>query len=80
MQQKIFDMLLQEEEISWRTIIYDLVKTEQMDPWDINITLLTQKYIEVIKEMQEHDLRVSGKILLAAAVLLKMKSSDAKQF
>ncbi len=75
MQQKIFDLLLEEEEISWKTIIMDLVKSEQMDPWDINITLLTQKYINVIKEMQEHDLRISGKIVLAAAILLKIKSS-----
>ncbi len=75
MQQKIFDLLLEQEEVSWKSIIIELIDTEQMDPWDINITLLTQKYIEVIKEMQEHDLRISGKILLAAAVLLKMKSS-----
>ena len=52
MQQKIFDLLLEQEEISWKTIIYDLVKSEEMDPWDINITLLTQKYIQVIKEMK----------------------------
>jgi segregation and condensation protein A len=75
MQEQIFDMLLNEEEISWRTIIVDLVKTEQMDPWNVDITLLTKKYIQVIKEMTEHDLRVSGKIVLAAAVLLKIKSS-----
>ncbi len=75
MQQKIYDLLLNEEEISWRTIIYDLVKSEQMNPWDINITLLTQKYIETIRKMQEHDLKISGKIVLAAAVLLKIKSS-----
>ena len=75
MQQKIFDLLLEQEEISWKTIIYDLVKSEEMDPWDINITLLTQKYIQVIKEMKEHDFRISGKILLAAAILLKLKST-----
>ena len=75
MQEKIFDMLLEQEEVSWKTLIYDLVKTEQMNPWDINITLLTQRYIQVIKEMKEHDLRISGKILLAAAILLKLKSS-----
>ena len=75
MQQKIFDMLLQQEEVGWKTLIYDLVKTEQMNPWDVNITLLTQKYIQMIKEMKEHDLRISGKILLAAAILLKMKSA-----
>lgn len=75
MQQKIFDLLLQQEDVTWKTLIYDLVKTEQMDPWDVNITLLTQKYIQVIKEMHEHDLKISGKILLAAAVLLKIKST-----
>ena len=75
MQQQIFDMLLKEEEVSWKTIIYDLVKTEQMDPWNLDVTLLTKKYINIIKEMQEHDLRISGKVLLAAAVLLKIKST-----
>ena len=75
MQEKIFDLLLNEEEISWKNILYDLVKTEQMGPWNVNITLLTHKYIEVIKEMQDHDLKVSGKIVLAAAILLKIKST-----
>ena len=73
MQQKLFDMLLKEEEISWKTIIYDLVKNEEIDPWDVDITLLTKKYIEIVKKMQEHDLKISGKIVLAAAILLKIK-------
>ena len=75
MEQKIFDLLLEEEELSWKTLLYDIVTTEGMDPWDINITALTQKYIHVIKELQEYDLRISGKVLLAAAFLLKIKSA-----
>jgi len=75
MQEEILQMLLKEEEISWKTILYDLVRNEQMDPWDINVSLLTKKYIEVIKTMQEHDFRISGKVLLAAAILLKLKST-----
>lgn len=75
MQEKVFDLLLKEEDVSWKSILYELVKTEQMDPWDIDITLLTKKYIQIIKEMQEHDFRISGKILLAAAFLLKIKSA-----
>lgn len=75
MQQKIFDLLLQKEEVGWKDILYDLINTEQMDPWDINISLLAKKYIELIKGMQEHDLVVSGKVLLAAALLLKIKSA-----
>ncbi len=75
MQQRIFDLLLQQEDVTWKTLLYDLVKEEQMDPWDINVTLLTHKYIELIKGMKEHDFRISGKILLAAAILLKIKST-----
>ncbi len=69
------DLLLNQEDVTWKTILYDLVRTEQMDPWDINITLLTKKYIEAIKSMQQHDFRISGKVLLAAAFLLKIKSA-----
>lgn len=74
MQQKIFDLVLNQDDVTWRSILYDLVKTEQMDPWDVNITLLTKKYVETIKKLKETDLKISGKVLLAAAILLKMKS------
>lgn len=69
------DLLLNQDEISWKAILYDLVKTEQMNPWDVDISLLTQKFIQVIKEMQEHEFKISGKVLLAAAVLLKIKAT-----
>jgi segregation and condensation protein A len=75
MQDKIYDMLLKEEDVTWKSLIYELVKSEQMNPWDINLTTLTQKYIQLIKDMKEHDLKISGKILLAAAILLKIKST-----
>lgn len=75
MQEKLVELLLNQDELDWKKIIYDLVESEQMDPWDIDITLLTQKFIQVIKEMKEHDFRIPGKILLAAAVLLKIKAT-----
>ncbi len=75
MQEQILDLLLKQEDVTWKTILYDLVRTQQMDPWDIDVSLLSAKYIEAIHQMQEHDLRISGKILLAAAFLLKIKSS-----
>lgn len=74
MQDKLFNMLMQKDEITWQTIIYDLVKTGEMDPWDINITLLSRKYLETIKKLQEHNFFLSGKVLLASAILLRLKS------
>ena len=56
-------------------MIYDLVRTEQMDPWDIDVSKLTKKYIETLKRLQEINFRITGKVVLAAALLLKIKSN-----
>lgn len=75
MQEKLYNMLLQEDEITWKSIIMDLIKTEQMNPWDINISKLSQRYMETIKEMDEHNFFISGKVILAASILLRIKSN-----
>ena len=75
MQDRLLSMLMQEDEITWQNIIYDLVKSEQMNPWDIDVSLLSKKYIEIIKKLEEHNFFISGKVLLAAAILLKIKSN-----
>lgn len=75
MHDKIFNMLLEENEITWKTIIYDLVKQEKMDPWDLDITRLAKRFLEMIKKLKEMDFRVSGRIVLASAILLRLKSN-----
>ncbi|PIN71967.1 hypothetical protein COV22_04385, partial [Candidatus Woesearchaeota archaeon CG10_big_fil_rev_8_21_14_0_10_47_5] len=62
--------------MTWQTILYELVKGEQMDPWDIDISLIAQRYFEMLKKMKELDFRISGKVVLAAAILLKMKTDQ----
>ena len=74
MQKHIEKIILEGDEISWKDILQNLVKSEEMDPWDIDLTLLTQKFIHLISKMQEADLRISGKMCLAAAMLLKLKT------
>ncbi|MDO8481001.1 MAG: segregation/condensation protein A [Nanoarchaeota archaeon] len=73
--QRILDVVLDKSEITWQEVIYDLIKTDQMDPWDIDVSLLTKKYIDRVRTMKEHDFRISGKVVLAAALLLKIKSA-----
>ena len=72
-QDQIHDLLFNRE-IGWQDIIYDLINTEQLDPWDINILVLTDKFLEKLQEMEEADFFVSSKVLLAAALLLRIKS------
>jgi segregation and condensation protein A len=72
-QEQIHDILFNRE-IGWQDIIYDLINTEQLDPWDVNITILTEKYLEKIQALEEADFFVSSKVLLAASLLLRIKS------
>lgn len=73
--ERIFQILYNSDEVTWQTLLYELVKKEGMNPWDINISKLTKGYIETIKKLKELDFRISGKVLLAAAILLKIKSN-----
>ncbi len=72
-QEQIHDILFNRE-IGWQEIIYDLINTEQLDPWDVNLTILSEKYLIKIQELEEADFFVSSKVLLAASLLLRIKS------
>jgi len=72
-QDQFYD-LITNKEASWQAIIYELIQTEQLDPWDIDISILAQKYLEKIREMEEANFFISSKVLLAASLLLRIKS------
>ncbi|MFQ5621529.1 MAG: segregation/condensation protein A [Candidatus Nanoarchaeia archaeon] len=74
MEDKIFELLVNQDDITWKDIIYDLIRSEQLDPWDIDMAKLTGRYIEVVRKLEKFDFKVSGKVLLAAALLLNIKS------
>src|SRR3989338_4821530 len=66
--------LLFGNELSWHSIIYDLINSEQLDPWDIDICLLSNKYLETVRKLEEANFFVSSKVLFAASLLLRIKS------
>jgi segregation and condensation protein A len=72
-QNQFFD-LITGEELSWQSIIYDLIKTEQLDPWNIDLSILADKYIQTIQQLEEADFFISSKVLLACSLLLRLKS------
>ena len=72
---QVLEIIFDKDDITWQSMLYELVRTEQMDPWDIDVSLLAQRFLEMLKTLKETDFRVSGKIILAAAILLKLKSS-----
>jgi segregation and condensation protein A len=66
--------LLFGDQLSWQSIILDLINTEQLDPWDIDLTILTNRYLEKIHDLEEANLFVSSKVLFAASLLIRIKS------
>jgi segregation and condensation protein A len=72
---QVLEIIFDKDDITWQSMLYELVRTEQMDPWNINVSLLAQRFLEMLKTLKEMDFRMSGKIILAAAILLKLKST-----
>jgi segregation and condensation protein A len=62
------------EEIHPVDMLVDLVISEEMDPWSIDIAEIAQRFLEKVRRMQRLNLRLSGRAILAAAILLRMKS------
>ena len=54
--------------------LLELVQQHRLDPWDIDIEKLVHLYLQRVREMRELDLRASGRTLLSASVLLRIKS------
>lgn len=72
-QEQIHDLLF-DDRLSWQAIIYDLINSEQLDPWDIDLSVLANKYIVRVRELEEANFFISSKVLLAASLLLRLKS------
>lgn len=63
---------------TWREMLLDLVSKEELDPWDIDISVVTAKYIDSIRKMKTVELRIPANLILAAAILLRYKSEILK--
>ncbi len=60
-------------------ILMNLAKDGAINPWDIDIVNVTDMFLERIEVMQMLDLRLSGRTLLYASILLRMKSTGIVQ-
>ena len=70
---QVYDIITSKKP-DWQVIIYEMVHTDQLDPWDLDLIILTQRYFEKIEQLEETDFYISSKVLLAAALLLRIKS------
>jgi len=57
---------------SWEGVLHRL--TADMDPWDIDIAELAQRYRAYLQALRELEFSVPGRMVLTCSVLLRMKS------
>ncbi|MFH1294797.1 MAG: segregation/condensation protein A, partial [Candidatus Aenigmatarchaeota archaeon] len=68
----IMDLIV--SDYPWEQVIYKIICEEAMDPWDLDLTKLTEVFVDVLARMKKLDFRIPAKYIIIAAVLLKMKS------
>ena len=56
-------------------ILVKLAQDGEIDPWNIDIVDVTDKFFRHVEKMERMDLRISGRTLHYAAILLRMKSN-----
>jgi segregation and condensation protein A len=56
-------------------ILVNMAKNGEIDPWNIDIVEVTDKFLRQLEALEKMDLRISGRTLLYASILLRMKSN-----
>jgi len=59
---------------SWEGVLTRL--TEDMSPWDIDLTELAHRFREYLSALRELRFEIPGRMVLACSVLLRIKSDD----
>jgi segregation and condensation protein A len=62
------------KEATWKDILLDLVRKNELNPWDLDIIDIVGKYVDVVRGLRVMDLRVPANIILAASIMLRLKS------
>ena len=66
---------IREAEVDGVEILVNMAKQGKIDPWNINIVDVTDKYLTHLFQSKSQNLRLTGRTLLFAAILLKLKSN-----
>jgi len=62
----------------WNEVIVKLVEEANLDPWDIDITKLTELFLDYLQTLRRFDFRIPARFILIAAILLRMKCEVVK--
>ncbi len=63
---------------SWKQILVELVISEKLDPWNIDLVKAADSFYNYVKKMEKFDFHIPANIILACAILLKYKSNSIR--
>jgi len=63
---------------TWRDELRLMVEEESLDPWNIDLADIADKFVQRIRKFQTLDLVLPANLILAAAILLHLKSEALK--
>ncbi len=75
-EEKIYNIVVDKNKVDWKSFLYELIHKEGLDPWDIDLSILTKRYLEAFREISSVDFDLSGKFLTIAVFLLKTKAEN----
>lgn len=69
------EQIIQEAEVDGIEILVNMAKQGKIDPWNVDIVEVTDKYLAHLFQSKARNLKLTGRTLLFAAILLKLKSN-----
>ena len=67
--------IVKEAEVDGIEILVNMAKQGKIDPWNVDIVEVTDKYLTHLFQSKAQNLKLTGRTLLFAAILLKLKSN-----
>ena len=67
--------IVKEAEVDGIEILVNMAKSGKIDPWNVDIVEVTDKYLTHLFQSKSQNLKLTGRTLLFAAILLKLKSN-----
>ncbi len=63
---------------SWEQVVYDIIASQGLDPWNLDLNLLSQSFLSYMKKIDELDFRIPAKYIIISSVILRMKSDNMR--
>ena len=63
---------------TWKEVLIELISSNKIDPWDIDITALADAFLHKVREIKKMDFALEANLILASSILLKYKSEYLK--